>query len=63
MIPKSSVIQMREGSAHNLPDSDSMQSAQEIYNMARKLNENDLFLVLVSGKHFFAAKQKILSEF
>lgn len=39
-----------EGAKHNLPDADAQEAAEEIKNLASQLTEEDLLLVLISGK-------------
>lgn len=40
-----------EGAKHNLPDVDAQEAAKEVQNLASELTEEDILLVLISGKN------------
>ena len=46
-----SKIKVYEGALSNLPDEDSHKAALSIYNEAKQLKDNDIALVLISGKN------------
>lgn len=51
LLPKKdSQIKVMEGAKQNLPDDDSQRAAEGIKQLASELTENDLLLVLISGK-------------
>lgn len=50
LLKDNSCIKVMEGAKHNLPDADAQQAAEEIKRLASKLTEEDLLLVLISGK-------------
>ncbi|XP_053724643.1 glycerate kinase isoform X1 [Synchiropus splendidus] len=49
LLKENSRIEVMEGARHNLPDADAQQAASMIKELASKLTEGDLLLVLISG--------------
>ncbi|KAI5619516.1 glycerate kinase isoform X1 [Silurus asotus] len=49
LLDPNSKIKVMEGAKHNLPDTDAQRSAESIRELASKLTESDLLLVLISG--------------
>ncbi|KAM8931109.1 glycerate kinase [Pelodytes ibericus] len=45
----SPAVQVMEGAEHNIPDEAALEAAGEIQSLAKKLKENDVILVLISG--------------
>lgn len=58
--PKKSKIEFIEGAVNNLPDKDAMKGANLIKDLAEGLNEDDLLIVLISGKTHFKCLINIL---
>lgn len=50
LLKENSRISVKEGAKHNLPDADAQEAAEEIKNLASALTEEDILLVLISGK-------------
>ena len=50
MLLKDSRIKVMEGAKHNLPDGDAQNAAECIKQLASELTEQDLLLVLISGR-------------
>lgn len=51
LLKENSRISVKEGAKHNLPDADAQGAAEEIKNLASALTEEDILLVLISGKN------------
>ncbi|CAG5980009.1 unnamed protein product [Menidia menidia] len=49
LLKEDSQIKVMEGAKHNLPDDDAQRAAEGIKQLASKLTEEDLLLVLISG--------------
>lgn len=48
-LHKNSVIEVYEGAKNNLPDTNAEETAKRIYEYAKRLTENDVLFVLISG--------------
>ena len=42
-------VRIIQGGSHNLPDSNSMQAAKSIMDMAKSLDKNDILMALITG--------------
>ena len=51
LLKENSLIKVMEGARHNLPDTDAQNAAETIKQLASELTEEDLLLVLISGKY------------
>lgn len=50
LLKDGSHITVMEGAKHNLPDADAQRAAECIKELVSTLTENDMLLVLISGK-------------
>ena len=50
LLKDGSRITVMEGAKHNLPDADAQRAAECIKELVSTLTENDMLLVLISGK-------------
>ncbi len=51
LLKENSRIKVMEGAKNNLPDADAQKAAEGIQQLASELKEEDLLLVLISGKN------------